>query len=75
MNVYFDLTKEETNAIRCLKSLAKRWPKTLWLFAGPSGGLDVMRCGENGVPKFAGGRVDPEYIVDYVDISADGGDF
>jgi hypothetical protein len=36
------LTREQRNAIRCLKRLARRWPKGIWLFSGEST-LWVMR--------------------------------
>jgi len=29
-----ELTKEERNGINTLERLAKRWPKSLWLFVG-----------------------------------------
>lgn len=73
-----ELTKEEKNAIASLKRLAKRWPETLWLFSA-SGTLCVMRLGENGEQVhgkgFAGESFDPEYYVDEINITNDGGDF
>lgn len=72
-----DLTREETLAIAALKRLAKRWPKTLWLFAG-SGGLEIMRTNEHGNHAHTGHggeAYDPAYIVGHADIEADGGDW
>ena len=40
-------TPEEQRAIATLKRLAKRWPKSLWLFSA-SGTLTVMRAGPHG---------------------------
>lgn len=72
------LTHEETQAIADLRSLAERWPKTLWLFAGPSGEgeLCVMRCGADGKRvETSLGFVDQDYCVGSVSIPCDGGDF
>ena len=72
-----DLTREERLAIAALKRVAKRWPKSLWLFSA-SGTLCVMKCGPDGeevcLPGVGGG-VDPEYMVDRIDIDNDGGDW
>lgn len=73
----FELTKKEQNAIKSLKKLAKKWPKTLWLFSA-SGTLCVMRTGDFGKQVFhgKGGSVDPEYIVTTIsNINNDGGDW
>jgi len=65
----------EAKAIAALKRLAKRWPKTLWLFSA-SGTLCVMRCGEYGEHVHTnGGGIDQNYIVDDIDIPNDGGDW
>ena len=71
-----ELTKDEKAAISALRRLAKKWPKTLWLFSA-SGTLTVMRCDENGehahLDSFG---VDPDYIVDtIIGIDNDGGDW
>ena len=69
-------TKEERNAINTLKRLAKRWPKSLWLFSA-SGSLCVMRKGPDGehvMGQFGG--VDPNYELDSISgIDNDGGDW
>lgn len=73
-----DLTKEERNAIRSLRALAKRWPQSLWVFAGASqDGLSVMRCKEDGTKAVTGdGRgYEQGYFVELVRIPSDGGDF
>lgn len=69
----FELTKEEQNAINALKRLAKRWPKSLWLFYG-DGTLCVMRRHEDGSrAETRSGGVDQDYVVDEIDIPGDGG--
>lgn len=69
------LTAEEKRAIRELRALAKRWPKTLWLYSG-SGTLWVMREAEDGSrPVTTSGGVDPNYSVTSIDIPNDGGDW
>ena len=66
---------EERRAIRRLKSLARVWPETLWLFSG-SGTLCVIKKDENGkrVMTEAGG-VDQRYVLDHINIENDGGDW
>lgn len=69
-----EITKEEQSAIKALKTVAKKWPKSLWLFSA-SGTLCIMKCKPDGrvaMAKFGG--VDPDYIVDHIDIKNDGGD-
>jgi hypothetical protein len=75
----FDITKEEKQAIDALKKLAKKWPKTLWLFACGGNLLSVMRTDERGrmvtTEKTKGG-FDPDYRVDIITgIHNDGGDW
>lgn len=69
-------TEAERKAIAALKRLAKKWPKSLWLFSA-SGSLLVMRARQDGrhaLDKF--GSVDHEYTLDQIHgISNDGGDF
>jgi hypothetical protein len=72
-------TPEELSAIRALKRLAKRWPKSLWLFSA-SGNLHVMQTGENGERvmdhgTIADGGVNLDYLLATVDIPNDGGDW
>ncbi len=70
-----ELTQEEKKAIRALKRVAKIWPDSLWLFSA-SGNLCVMRTDEDGnsvhLPNFG---IDPDFIVDQIDIKNDGGDW
>jgi len=72
------LSKEEQNAISSLKRLAKRWPKSLWLFSA-SGSLHVMQKDSEGRQKMLAGRgagVDPDYVVETIKgIDNDGGDW
>ncbi len=65
----------EDDAVNTLKKLAKRWPKTLWLFANGQS-LNVMRT-KNGQRMMTrvGGGVDPAYCVASVNIPNDGGDW
>lgn len=68
-------TNEEQKAINSLKRIAKKWPKTLWLFSG-SGTLCVMRCDESGEQvKTKLGGIDSDYLLDTVNIPNDGGDW
>lgn len=66
----------ERKAIASLKRVARKWPKTLWLFSG-SGMLYVMKKGSDGNTVMTNlGGVDQEYIVDRIaGISNDGGDW
>lgn len=69
-------TYTEEQAIRALKRIAKRWPKSLWLYAGDGEFIAVMRNlpdGSRAVTPHGG--VDPEAIVDKVQIPNDGGDW
>ncbi len=71
------LTDEEGRAIATLKRLAKKWPKSLWLFSA-NGSLNVMRKGDDGRPvhRRDTGSVDERYRVCRIDgISNDGGDW
>jgi hypothetical protein len=70
-----DLSPEELAAIRALKRLAKKWPKSLWLFSA-SGSLCVMKVGPDGERMYKGEGVDHDYIVDHIhNLPNDGGDF
>ena len=69
------LTPEERRAISSLKRLAKRWPKSLWLFSA-GGSLHVMRRGPDGdFAKTSNGGNDPDYELDTIYIPNDGGDW
>ena len=72
------LTKDEDAAINGLKRIAKKWPESLWLFSA-SGTLYVMRKKDGGYAHGGGnpspGGVNPDYIVDKIDIENDGGDW
>ena len=70
------ITKKERAAINSLKKLAKKWPKTLWLFSG-AGSLCVMKFKPDGeracTPE---GSMDDSYTVDIIKgIENDGGDW
>jgi hypothetical protein len=68
-------TAAEERAIRALKALAKRWPKSLWLFSA-SGMLHVMRADDDGDHfRTRDGGIDPSYSIDTVRIPNDGGDW
>jgi hypothetical protein len=69
------LDAEERRAIATLKRLAKRWPSSLWLFSA-SGNLNVMRCNADGERAYGrNSSVDPDFIVEGIDIPNDGGDW
>jgi hypothetical protein len=68
------LTKEEETAIAELKRLAKRWPKSLWLFSA-SGTLNVMQKVDQERMYTYGTKVNPDYIVTTIKIDNDGGDW
>ena len=69
----------EEQAIATLKRIAKRWPPTLWLFAGGAGTISIMRCGPDGrrVSREVNGGTgySPDACIDFVAIPSDGGDF
>ena len=68
-------TPEEAKAIKEFKALAKRWPKSLWLFSA-SGGLQVMRKdAQGGHAHTSSDGIDPDYILDSINIENDGGDW
>ncbi len=71
-----ELNKTEIAAIKRLKSIAKIWPKTLWLFSGSST-LWVMRCNKEGEQVFTNndGGADPDYAIESIKIPNDGGDW
>lgn len=72
-----ELTDEERRAIASLKRLAKRWPDTLWLYAGGSpDGIAILRTGGDGERvRDSRGSIDQAYVVDSVGIPSDGGDW
>jgi len=70
-----ELTDDEKKAIASLKRVAKKWPESLWLFSA-SGSLCVMKYDDNGIPyETKSGCMDPDAIVDSIDIPNDGGDW
>ncbi|MDX2458703.1 MAG: hypothetical protein QNM00_01310 [Gammaproteobacteria bacterium] len=76
-----DLTDEETKAIASLERVAKKWPKSLWLFSA-SGSLNVMKKREDGTkaylqpdPQNRGEPVDQDYSITTINIENDGGDW
>ncbi len=68
-------TSDEQKAIRALQRLAKKWPKSLWLFSA-AGSLCVMRAADDGSHhSLPGGGVDPDYALETIAIPNDGGDW
>ena len=69
-----ETTVGEDKVITTLENLAKRWPKTLWLFAADAQ-IYVMKKekGQHVIAEFEG--VDPDYVVATIHIDADGGDW
>jgi len=68
------LTEEEEKAIASFKRLAKKWPKSLWLYAA-SGTMCVMKKDEEDRQAMDGEEVDAGYNVTHIDIECDGGDW
>ena len=69
------ITVDEKKAIDALSRLAKKWPDTLWIFADGNS-LHVTRCGADGEHvMLSHGGVDPDMIVESINIPNDGGDF
>ena len=70
------LNEEERAALAALKKLAKRWPKSLWLFSA-SGTLHLMRKSEIGERCMTpDGYVDQNASVwSTRDVENDGGDW
>lgn len=65
----------EDQAIAALKRVAKRWPKSLWLYSA-AGGLHVMGTDQNGEKvTTSDGGFDSDYLFDTIDILNDGGDW
>lgn len=70
-----ELTKKEKSVIRRLKSIARDWPDTIWVYAN-SGLLSIMRYDEDGnTAILPNGGVDPDYEIDAVFILSGGGDW
>lgn len=69
-------TEEEKKVIASLKRLAKKWPSTVWLFVDGNS-VHVMRIGETErhATTGRGQGIDPDYILDSVNIDCDGGDW
>ena len=70
-----ELTRDEEKAIASLERLAKRWPKSLWLYSA-SGSLNVMRLNEDestGHSPHSG--PDPSRSITTINIRNDGGDW
>ena len=71
-------TDEERRAIASLKRLAKKWPKSIWLFSA-SGQLCVMQNKADGsrgiIDDMEDGGVDPARCLATIDIPNDGGDW
>ena len=70
-----DPTPAEAKAINELKKLAKKWPKSLWLFANGHG-ITILRTDKDGHRvTLPSGGVDPAQEVGYVHIPNDGDDW
>ena len=68
-------TEKELAWIKDFKKLAKKCPKSLWLFA--TGTLYVMKTPEDGNDMGGGDGygVNPDNIIDSINIRNDGGDW
>lgn len=70
-----EITKEELSAIKALERLAKKWPDSLWLFCNGCS-VHILKKNENGERVLTeGGGMDDGYVVGYVNIENDGGDW
>ena len=69
-------TPEEKRAIASLKRVANKWPDSLWIFASDQG-LTVMRNNDEGkhATLGVGKGMNPDYILDFIRIDAEGGDW
>jgi hypothetical protein len=76
MREHVEPTAEEARAIASLKRLARKWPRSLWLFSA-SGTLCVMRRGEDGEHAITDQEgIDSAYLIDVIQgIDNDGGDW
>ena len=70
------LSDDEKSALRALKRLAKKWPYTLWVFAADAK-LYIMKKTQGHLEHAMNDTqgVDQDYIIDSIDIEADGGDW
>lgn len=68
-----DLTREEQNAVRCLQRLAKRWPKSLWIYVGDGSFCVMRRAPEGELDHNSQGSVRQDLVVAKMPIPADGG--
>lgn len=71
-------TKAELKWIEDFKKLAKRCPKSIWIYANGYD-LNIMKYPEGSrdrmMNKRDGGGVDPDNIIGRVEIANDGGDW
>lgn len=69
------LTSAESKAIGALEQLAKKWPKSLWLFSA-NGSLCVMKKDSTGKRVLTAlGGADPDTCVATINIENEGGDW
>lgn len=69
------LTDAERKAIRALVTVAKTWPRSLWLYSA-SGSLLVMKKTRDGSRPVKSGSPDEAFAVGQIfGITNDGGDF
>jgi hypothetical protein len=72
-----ELTEDEKKAIRSLERLAKKWPKSLWLYSGNGSLFIIKNRSDGGCDNGFGKGVDPNCIVKELgkQIPNDGGDW
>jgi hypothetical protein len=76
MNKPDPLTKDERACITALERVAKKWPKTLWLFAGDGTWISILKSKPDGQHAILpSGSTDQNYVVGKVKIDNDGGDW
>lgn len=70
-----ELTKAEELAIELLNKAARHWPESLWIFAADNQ-LHVMKKDASGkIAMKSDGGVDQGFVLESINIEADGGDW
>lgn len=68
-----ELSQDEKAAIAALKRLQKRWPSSLWIFAGGNEALTVLKTRDGERVMDGNGVPDQGFEVAHIKIPCDGG--
>lgn len=68
------LTKKEEEWIKEFKKICKKCPKKLWLFSA-NGTLNIMKTPDDGETLNDNGGCNQDNVVDWANITNDGGDW